>query len=44
MAGKNVTLRAALNMTNRQYWGLQYENYLQPGDPRSISVTARMTF
>ncbi|CAG2159225.1 TonB-dependent siderophore receptor [Cupriavidus numazuensis] len=45
VAGKDVTLRAALNnLTNRQYWGFQYENYLQPGDPRSVSVTARVAF
>jgi iron complex outermembrane receptor protein len=45
VAGKDVTLRAALNnLTNRQYWGFQYENYLQPGDPRSFSLTARVAF
>ncbi len=45
VAGKDVTLRAALNnLTNRRYWGFQFENYLQPGDPRSVSLTARVAF
>ncbi|QRQ84623.1 TonB-dependent siderophore receptor [Cupriavidus oxalaticus] len=43
--GKDLTLRAALNnLTNKRYWGYQYENYLQPGDPRSVSLTARIAY
>jgi iron complex outermembrane receptor protein len=45
VAGKDVTLRAALNnLTNKRYWGFQYENYLQPGDPRSVSLTAKIAY
>ncbi|MNT18834.1 Ferrichrome receptor FcuA precursor [compost metagenome] len=43
--GKDLTLRAALNnLTNKRYWGFQYENYLQPGDPRSVSLTAKIAY
>ncbi|SPK76477.1 putative TonB-dependent siderophore receptor (plasmid) [Cupriavidus taiwanensis] len=45
VAGKDLTLRAALNnVTNKRYWGFQYENYIQPADPRSISLTAKIAY
>ena len=43
--GKDLTLRAALNnVTNKRYWGFQYENYIQPADPRSVSLTAKIAY
>ncbi|EYS84968.1 ligand-gated channel protein [Cupriavidus sp. SK-4] len=45
VAGKDLTLRAALNnVTNKRYWGFQYENYIQPADPRSVSLTAKIAY
>lgn len=45
VAGKELTLRAAVNnLTNKRYWGFQYADYIQPADPRSVSVSARLAF
>lgn len=45
VAGKDVTLRAAVsNLTNRQYWEYQYDNYIKPADPRMISLNAKIDF
>lgn len=45
IAGKDVTLRAAINnLTNKRYWGYQYTDYVQPGDPRNVAVTAKLAF
>jgi len=45
VAGKELTLRAALtNLTNKRYWGFQYENYVQPADPRAISLSAKIAY
>lgn len=45
VAGKELTLRAALtNLTNKRYWGFQYAEYIQPGDPRAISVSAKISY
>lgn len=45
VGGHGVTLRASLdNLTNRRYWQYQYENYVMPGDPRTISVNAKFDF
>lgn len=45
VAGHGVTLRAALsNLTNRHYWEYQYEGYIKPGDPRTISLNAQLDF
>lgn len=45
VAGKDLTLRAALtNLTNKRYWGFQYENYAQPADPRAISLSAKIAY
>lgn len=43
--GKDVTLRAAVNnLFNKRYWGFQFDDYIQPGDPRSLSVSAKIAF
>jgi iron complex outermembrane recepter protein len=45
IGGHDVTLRAALdNITNRRYWEFQYADYVKPGDPRSISLNAKIDF
>ncbi|RLK45446.1 TonB-dependent siderophore receptor [Cupriavidus plantarum] len=45
IAGKEVTLRAALsNLTNKRYWGFQYANYIQPADPRAVSLSAKISY
>ncbi|ODP31792.1 TonB-dependent siderophore receptor [Pandoraea sp. ISTKB] len=45
VAGKDVTLRAAVsNLTNRQYWEYQYDNYIKPADPRMFSLNAKIDF
>ncbi len=45
IAGHNVGLRAAIdNLTNRRYWEFQYADYIQPGEPRTLSLNARVEF
>jgi iron complex outermembrane recepter protein len=45
IAGHTVGLRAAIdNLTNRRYWEFQYADYIQPGEPRTLSLNARMEF
>ena len=45
IAGYGVTLRAAIdNLTNRRYWEFQYADYIAPGDPRTLSLNARLDF
>ncbi|WP_370652295.1 TonB-dependent siderophore receptor [Caballeronia sp. TF1N1] len=45
IAGHNVGVRAAIdNLTNRRYWEFQYADYIQPGEPRTVSVNARLEF
>jgi iron complex outermembrane recepter protein len=45
IAGHNVGVRAAIdNLTNRRYWEFQYADYIQPGEPRTVSVNARVEF
>ncbi|WP_246217315.1 TonB-dependent siderophore receptor [Paraburkholderia panacisoli] len=45
IAGHNVGVRAALdNVTNRRYWAFQYADYIQPGEPRTVSINARVDF
>jgi iron complex outermembrane recepter protein len=45
VAGHNVGVRAAIdNLTNRRYWEFQYANYIQPGEPRTVSVNARFEY
>ncbi|GLU32332.1 TonB-dependent receptor [Trinickia caryophylli] len=45
IGGHDVTLRAALdNVLNRRYWEFQYADYVKPGDPRTISLNAKIDF
>ncbi|WP_240648309.1 TonB-dependent siderophore receptor [Pararobbsia silviterrae] len=45
VAGHGLTLTAAIdNLTNRQYWMYQYQNYIAPGDPRTLSLNAKLDF
>ncbi|MDR5759632.1 TonB-dependent receptor [Caballeronia sp. LZ035] len=45
VAGHTVGVRAAIdNLTNRRYWEFQYADYIQPGEPRTVSVNARLEF
>lgn len=45
IGGHDVTFRAALdNVTNRRYWEFQYADYIKPGDPRTISLNAKIDF
>jgi iron complex outermembrane receptor protein len=45
IGGHDVTLRAAIdNITNRRYWMYQYSDYIAPGDPRTVSLNARIDF
>ncbi|WP_250511287.1 TonB-dependent receptor [Caballeronia sp. GACF4] len=45
IAGHNVGVRAAIdNLTNRRYWEFQYADYIQPGEPRTVSINARLEF
>lgn len=45
LAGRDITLRAVLaNLTNKRFWGFQYADYMQPADPRAISLNAKITY
>lgn len=45
LAGRDITLRAVLsNLTNKRYWGFQYADYMQPADPRAISLNAKISY
>ncbi|WP_321924019.1 TonB-dependent siderophore receptor [Paraburkholderia guartelaensis] len=45
IGGHDVTLRAAIdNITNRRYWMYQYSDYIAPGDPRTVSLNAKIDF
>ncbi|WP_233830240.1 TonB-dependent siderophore receptor [Paraburkholderia sp. ZP32-5] len=45
VGGHDVTLRAAIdNITNRRYWMYQYSDYIAPGDPRTVSLNAKIDF
>ncbi len=45
IAGYDVTFRAAIdNLLNRRYWEYQYADYVTPGDPRTLSLNARIDF
>ncbi len=45
VGGHDVTLRAAIdNIANRRYWMYQYADYITPGDPRTVSLNARIDF
>ena len=41
----DVTLRASIdNVLNRRYWEYQYADYVKPGDPRTVSLSAKIDF
>jgi iron complex outermembrane receptor protein len=45
LAGHATTFRAAVNnATDRRFWAFQYSNWIKPAEPRSLSVSARVTF
>lgn len=45
LSGYDVTLRAAVNnLADRRYWEFQYADYIKPGDPRSVSLNAKIDF
>ena len=45
IGGYDTTLRVAVNnVANKRYWEYQYENYVKPGDPRTLSVSAKLDF
>lgn len=45
IGNNDVTFRAALdNLLNRRYWEFQYADYVKPGDPRTISLNAKIDF
>ena len=39
----DVTLRASI-VLNRRYWEYQYADYVKPGDPRTVSLSAKIDF
>lgn len=45
IGGYDTTWRVAVNnLANKRYWEFQYENYIKPGDPRTVSVGAKLDF
>jgi iron complex outermembrane receptor protein len=45
IGGHDTTWRVAVNnLANKRYWEFQYENYIKPGDPRTVSVSAKLDF
>jgi len=45
IGGYDTTWRIAVNnLANKRYWEFQYENYLKPGDPRTVNVSAKLDF
>ena len=45
IGGYGVTLRAAIdNLPDKRYWEYQYADYISPGDPRTLSLNARIDF
>lgn len=45
IGGHDVTLRAAVdNLANRRYWLFQYDSYIAPGEPRTVSLNAKIDF
>ncbi|WP_174442454.1 TonB-dependent siderophore receptor [Paraburkholderia acidipaludis] len=45
IGGHDVTLRAAVdNIANRRYWMYEYSDYIAPGDPRMVSLNAKIDF
>ncbi|KVN10570.1 ligand-gated channel protein [Burkholderia stagnalis] len=45
IGSRELTLRASIdNLLNRRYWEFQYAGYVKPGDPRTVSVSAKLDF
>ena len=45
IGGRDTVFRVALNnVTNERYWEFQYDNYIKPGDPRTLAVSAKLAF
>ena len=45
IGGHDTTFRVAINnLTNKRYWEYQYANYIKPGDPRTLSLSAKLDF
>lgn len=45
IGGHDTTFRVAINnVTNKRYWEYQYADYIKPGDPRTLSVSAKLDF
>ncbi|HSV59679.1 MAG TPA: TonB-dependent receptor, partial [Variovorax sp.] len=45
IGGLDTVFRLALNnVTDERYWEFQYDNYLKPGDPRTLAVSAKLNF
>jgi iron complex outermembrane recepter protein len=45
LAGHDATFRLALdNVFNRNYWEYQTQDYIRPGDPRILSLSAKFAF
>ena len=43
--GYDTTWRVTVNnLANKRYWEFQYDNYIKPGDPRTVSVSAKLDF
>jgi iron complex outermembrane receptor protein len=45
IAGRNTTFRAAVNnVTDKEYWEYQYDDWIKPSDPRTFSVSMQVDF
>lgn len=45
IGGFDTTWRVAVNnVANQRDWEFQYENYLKPADPRTLSISAKLEF
>ena len=45
IGGYATTWRVAVNnLADKRYWEFQYENYIKPGDPRTVGVGAKLDF
>ena len=45
IGGHDTTFRVAINnLANKRYWEYQYANYIKPGDPRTLSLSAKLDF
>lgn len=45
VAGYHTTFRLSVdNIANKRYWEYQYADYIKPGDPRTVSLNAKIDF